>query len=109
MSDPEIYNAGDEAQVKGRGRKADLARRRELDDLKQVMSSAAGRRLVWRALGYCGVHRSSFSTNAIQMSYSEGRRNVGLWLESEVMEVSPEHYLLMQQEAFTKEKSDTTE
>jgi hypothetical protein len=41
----------------------------------------------------------SFSTNALQMAFWEGNRNVGLQIKAEIAEASPEHWRLMQEEA----------
>lgn len=101
MNEP--FNAGDKAHVEKRKRKEEIQRDRELADLREVLDSAAGRRLLWRLLGHCGVYRSTFSTNALQMATSEGQRNVGLFLTAEIMEADTSKYLLMQNESISKE------
>lgn len=107
MANPEkAFNAGDETQVKGRKRKAELARENELNDLRAVMGTEAGRRFIWRLLGITGIHRTSFNTNALTMAKDEGQRNVGLTIEAEVLEADTKAYLTMQQEAINKENED---
>ncbi|MFZ5565985.1 MAG: endopeptidase [Pseudomonadota bacterium] len=49
----------------------------EESDLKWLMSSKRGRRIVWRLLERAGVFRTSFSTNAMQMAFVEGNKNEG--------------------------------
>lgn len=49
----------------------------EGDDLKWLMGSRRGRRIVWRLLEQAGVFKISFSTNSMQMAFNEGGRNYG--------------------------------
>ena len=64
----------------------------EQADFKAVLSSTAGRRLLRRVLAECGVHLSSFNPDPAQMAFNEGRRAIGLWLQSLFAEC-PELYL----------------
>ena len=70
----------------------------EIDDLKWVMSNARGRRFVAGLLDRAGVFRSSFSTNALQMAFSEGNRNEGLRLLDQLMCHAPDRYAEMLKE-----------
>lgn len=70
----------------------------EIDDLKWVMSNARGRRFVLALLDRAGVFRSSFSTNALQMAFSEGNRNEGLRLLDQLMSHAPDRYSEMLKE-----------
>ncbi len=63
-------------------REAEATRRRltsevEALDVKWLMGSKRGRRIVWRLLEQAGVFRLSFNTNAMQMAFNEGNRNYG--------------------------------
>jgi hypothetical protein len=75
------------------------ARLNELADLKWLMSSERGRRIVWRLLDRAGVFRTSFNTNALSMSFNEGRRNEGLVTLQMIHAVCPELYPTMIREA----------
>ena len=57
-----------------------LNRDTEESDIKWLMSSRRGRRILWRVLDRAGVFRLSFNTNAMQMAFNEGVRNEGLRL-----------------------------
>ena len=72
-----------------------IDRQNEEADIKWLMSSKRGRRLVWRLLEQAGVFRSSFNTNAMGMSFSEGNRNYGLKLLDQVHTLCPELYPTM--------------
>jgi hypothetical protein len=75
-----------------------LARETEIADLKWLMSSKRGRRFVWRLLEMSGPFRMSFNTNAMQMAFNEGSRNLGNRLFNEVMTLCPEMYPVMAKE-----------
>lgn len=86
-------------------READEQRKREateklieIGDLKWLMSSKQGRRLMWRLLSQFGVYRSSFNSDALVMAYLEGQRNNGLALMADLLEHAPDRYAEMMQD-----------
>ena len=72
-----------------------IDRQNEESDIKWLMSSKRGRRFIWRLLEMAGVFRSSFNTNAMTMSFSEGNRNYGLVLLNKLHALCPELYPTM--------------
>jgi hypothetical protein len=80
-------------------KKADLAEKQAADDIKWLMTSKRGRRIVFRILRRAGVWQSSFNTNALQMAFNEGRRSEGTSFAVLVEFATPEHYNLMIQES----------
>ena len=52
-----------------------LERENEEADIKWLMSSKKGRRVMWRLLDQAGVFKLSFNTNAMTMAFAEGNRN----------------------------------
>ena len=88
------YDADDEGQVEAQKRKADRIRERELADLRAVLATAEGRRLVWRYLTRCGVFKTSM-TGSSQTFFLEGQRNVGLWLLADINAADPAAYVQM--------------
>ncbi|ABN42244.1 gp39 [Sodalis phage phiSG1] len=74
-------------------------RQRQIDDVKQVMSSESGRRFVWRLLEQAGVFRTSFTGETNSTMFREGNRNAGLALFNEVFGLCPALYLKMAAEA----------
>lgn len=84
-----------EADAEMRGK---LARDTEESDLKWLMGSKRGRRIVWRQLDRAGVFRLSFNTNAMQMAFNEGGRNEGLRTLATIHAVCPELYTAMAKE-----------
>ena len=93
--------AAQEQAKEARQLTADVARQNEEDDIKWLMGSKRGRRIVWRLLDQAGVFRSSFSTNAAVMGFNEGCRNFGLRTLSQIHSLCPELYHPM-----VKEQSD---
>ena len=75
-----------------------LAAENEQADLKWLMSSKRGRRIVWRQLDRAGVFRLSFNTNAMTMAFAEGNRNEGLRTISQIHALCPELYPVMVKE-----------
>jgi hypothetical protein len=75
--DPHDLEQQEQAQEQ-RALRDQLLRESEESDLKWLMSSRRGRRIVWRLLDQAGVFRSTFNPNALVMSFSEGERNYGL-------------------------------
>lgn len=83
--------------------RAQLAARTEVDDIKWLMSSKRGRRIVHRVLEGAGVYRISFHTNALQMAFNEGNRNQGNALLAMVTTHCPERYIDLLNEAKNNE------
>lgn len=79
--------------------RARLVRETEEADIKWLMGSKQGRRIVWRLLDRAGVFRLSFSTNAMQMAFAEGNRNEGLRTVAMIHKLCPEQYTVMVKEA----------
>jgi hypothetical protein len=75
-----------------------ISRENEEADLKWLMGSKRGRRMIWRLLDQTGVFRLSFNTNAMQMAFAEGNRNYGNRTLSLIHTLCPELYPLMVKE-----------
>lgn len=74
-------------------------REQELDDIKQVMGSRQGRRLMWRLISNAGVYRSTWSPVHAEMARAEGQREFGVLLIDEIHAACPEQYEVMKREA----------
>lgn len=95
-------NATQEAQREQVRVRAQLAAQSEVEDIKWLMSSKRGRRIVHRQLDSAGVYRISFHTNALQMAFNEGNRNQGNALLALVTAHCPERYIELLNEAKDK-------
>jgi len=98
-------NTSEESHVKTRNRRERRARERELSDVKAVMSTVEGRRFVWSILAKSGISKTSFTGNSWTY-FNEGMRNLGLIVQSDVLEACPEAYLVAMQEAKTYQKRE---
>lgn len=93
MAKENPFNASDEQQVDASKRRESRTIRRDLLDLKLIMSSVEGRRVIWRTLERSGLYKTSFTGNSNSTCFNEGSRNIGLWLLSDLMEACPDLYL----------------
>lgn len=98
FDDPTDIRSQERAKEESEDR-AKQAREHEADDIKWLMSNKRGRRIVFRALDRAGVWLSSFNTNALTMSFNEGRRNEGLRLLGQVTSLCPDRYNEMLKES----------
>jgi hypothetical protein len=75
-------------------------------DLKWLMGSKRGRRIVWRLLDQAGVFRLTFNTNAMTMAFAEGNRNFGNRTLSMIHSLCPELYPVMVKEQNNERNAD---
>lgn len=99
---PTDINSQEAAREEKRLR-AEVAARTEVEDIKWLMSSKRGRRIVHRMLESAGVYRISFHTNALQMAFNEGNRNQGNALLAMVTTHCPDRYTELLNEAKNNE------
>jgi len=79
-------------------RQLELAER-DAEDIRKVMSTESGRRVIWSVLEQGKVFAATFSVDPCVTAFNEGQRNLALVLFSRVMTVCPEQYLKMADEA----------
>ena len=89
---------GQERQVDDKKLRERLNRDNEEADLKWLMSSKRGRRIIWRLLDQSGVFRLSFNPNDMQMAFAEGNRNFGNKTLAMIHTLCPELYPSMVKE-----------
>ena len=102
-----MSDVGDEDEV---SRDTQLARNAAQDDqdyLTTVFSTYAGRAVIWRMLGVTGLYADGFSLSHPEASRMAGRRQIGLWLNEEVLTISQALYNLMRDEAIARERRRT--
>lgn len=52
----------------------------DAQDFEAIAGLPEGRRLLRRMIGECGIYHDSFTGDALNSAYREGKRAVGLWL-----------------------------
>jgi len=105
--DPLDLKASERARA-DREIRARLSRESEESDVRWLMGTRRGRRIVWRLLDRAGVFRSSFSQNSMQMAFNEGSRNYGLALLASVHALCAEQYPAMMKEATDDDRNNDT-
>jgi hypothetical protein len=78
----------------------------ETEDIRWLMSSKRGRRLMWRLLGDARLYQQSFDGNANWSIFNEGKRSIALKLMAQIhtIEGGLGLYAQMANEAQVKEK-----
>jgi len=96
-----VLNAADAKQVKEAGKSVKDQRKREIDDIRNVLSGFSGRRFFWRVLSECGLFRISHEIGGKPEDtiFREGKRNIGLFLLNDMNEADPDAYLKMVNES----------
>ncbi|HBB0347659.1 TPA: hypothetical protein J1F47_002174 [Escherichia coli] len=92
----------DELRAQNERKKHDL-KQREKDDIKFVMDSEQGRRVVWGLLEKGQVFGTCFNVDPNITAFNEGQRNLALVLLQRVMTHCPDQYLKMAAEASEQE------
>ncbi len=95
---PFVKNASSKKQVEEAGGKERRLRERELNELRTVLSTEAGRRFLWRLMGMCKTFSSIYETSA-KIHYNSGQQDIGFYLLREVDAASPEMFFKMREEA----------
>lgn len=92
----------EELRIQNDRKKHDLEQR-EKDDIKFVMDSEQGRRVVWGLLEKGQVFGTCFNVDPNITAFNEGQRNLALVLFQRVMTNCPDQYLKMAAEASEQE------
>ncbi len=97
----DLDEGASDAQNLAQRQKIENAIKTATDDIKWLMSSPRGRRIIWWLLDIAGVHRTSAPCDA-GMAFREGGRNIGLQVHARVIEHCPDAYIQMLQETKVK-------
>ena len=93
-----MTDTGDVQQVNKKKTKAQLRRMRENEWLKDILSKEGGRDFIWRLLSECGPYKTTFTGEPYGTVLNEGRRQIGIWIITEIFEADPNAYIKMQEE-----------
>lgn len=105
---PQVKNAADPTQVKGAARRQREREEQLRASYAGVMSTEAGRMVMWDLLSSAGVYRSVWSPNS-EIHYKAGRQDFGHELMATLLETNEGLYELMAREARARDKkADTT-
>lgn len=93
-----VRNAADPQQVKRAKETEGQRRDRELAELRDVLSTLSGRRVLWRFLAKCRTYESIMETSA-RIYYNAGQQDLGHYLQGEIGLADPDAFILMMQDA----------
>ena len=93
------FDAGDEQQVRQRKSKAKLIREREINNLRQVLSTREGRNVIWNILAYGNIYSENPGGPDFSIGKFEGKRALAIWLIQEIFTADPNAYTIMRDEA----------
>lgn len=75
------------------------AKKQRDDELDYVMRHPLGRRFIWRILHQvCAIDASNFSSDAMMLAYAQGRRDIGLDIQSALLDYDKQAFLTMETE-----------
>ena len=76
----------------------------EREDFQHVMKSPQGRRVMWRILEQSKMLATDLFAGDERTNVNIGRRDMGVWLYTEIMEHAPEQFIKILQERMKEMK-----
>ena len=67
-------------------------KQREQNDIRKLLKAVEFRRFCSRLWDESGLTRASFVPDSNVTNYNEGKRNIGLWVLNDIMEIKPEAF-----------------
>lgn len=105
MGESYVKNAADPEQVKEAKRKELWDKKREKEDMKELMQIPAFRRFIWRIISFCSVFDDIWHPSAV-IHRSAGQQRVGQVLLSMAKEADQEKFFQMWRENDQPEESE---
>lgn len=92
-------NAANQREVKQAAKTQRQIETQQHAELRELLKDEKFRRFMWRVLGFCGIEKHGFDeVNPHKTSFNMGMRNVGLFVQAQIVEARPEALLQMMQE-----------
>lgn len=100
----ELYEPEELKRIEDANERIRSKREKELNDLNNVLSSASGRRFIWRLLAQCGIFRRTWVQGEPDTTaFNEGLRDIGLKLLEDIEIARPGSYAQMHNEYMSSE------
>lgn len=90
-----VRNAADPAQVRDARKRERRSAKRELDDMRAVLATDAGKRVLWRILDHCSPFATALGATDAITNFNVGRQDVGHFLYAQITEASPDAFIAM--------------
>lgn len=100
-----VKNAASTKQVGDAKKKEKSLRDSQQNDLRVVLNSDSGRRVLWRIMSECGTFNSIWHPSAA-IHYNSGKQDLGHWLMGEITETDEESLFKMMKENYKKGELD---
>ena len=81
-----MHDLTDKKDIEEQEIKAKIIRDRELNDIRAVLSTNAGRRFVWKLLERCKAFGSIYDSDSKFMAYLSGQQDLGHYIMAEITE-----------------------
>lgn len=79
--------------------------RQLVEDYRRILSSSAGRNVIWDILQKGGIYHTTFSGESpLTSAFKEGRRDFALGLLNTILTIEESAYTIMQTEAKRREE-----
>jgi hypothetical protein len=88
----------DDDNVEENTRKKLNVRELELYQITTTLKTPQGRAMIWRFLTQTGIFNNTFHPDPMLHACNAGKREHGLWLESELKAANLDYYLIMLKE-----------
>lgn len=95
---PVVTNAASGKQLREAKKRIRARKIYAKQDMLDILRIPAARRYLWKLLGDCGIHSSTFSQDTGLMAYKSGMQDIGHRILADVTGASPEAFLLMMRE-----------
>lgn len=105
MDRAQVRNAADPNQVRRAARRQQRLEALEHAAVKAVMSTEAGRLVMWSLLERCGIYASVWTPSA-EIHYRAGKQDMGHEIQALILEVDEDLYDLMAREARARKRQD---
>jgi hypothetical protein len=92
------YDPDNEDHVARRHKTGRVKRDNELNDLRKILQTPEGRRVIWRILSQAEVFKQTFNPDPHWAAFNEGKRRIGLWLYGEIPAADEDAFIRMMEE-----------
>jgi hypothetical protein len=106
-NDPVIHSEAEQAADEERKLHRKLAREVEDADIRWLMSSKRGRRIVWRLLEQSELFAQEFRPDGLWLAFAAGRRHFGGSILEQIHSLCPELWPVMVKERKHDRNDDT--
>tara|TARA_R110000744_G_scaffold77219_1_gene152632 strand:+ start:939 stop:1250 length:312 start_codon:yes stop_codon:yes gene_type:complete len=79
-------------------RQATQREKARLEDMRDVMATSQGQRVIWEIMDMCGVSRKNMNVESVAIARQEGLRAAGLDVQTWATMAAPNHMMQMIQE-----------